>query len=443
MPAGTGGTSTERSVPPGQDPRPGPQIVGRRASFRFVRQSGRMEPRRGGRPSQVRPRPPSSGRPADPRLRPVTPSPARLARHREIQRGPGLPLLAKAFLVFAVVALGATILWVASGGIGPVVAGIGQGFGAFLDRVGTAVASPSASAPATISDAPVIVAPDQPYTSIETVDVTVTLPTAVVGRAGYSVRLWVTLKDAPAAIIAQAPVGRTSVQMIPSVTLASGRNDIQASILGPGGESKLSPVATWVLDQVPPKITIISPKDNASVTKASVTVKGKTQAVSTVVARNDANAATASTQADKDGLFSVTLAVTTGVNAINITATDPAGNAYNKTLNVRKGSGKLLVALSGSVYRFKASKLPKDVTFTVVVTGPDGLPFQGATALFTVSVPGLEMIVSGEVQTDARGKASFSTRIPAGALPGSGLVSVLITSPDSGTGTDRQVLTVE
>jgi len=110
---------------------------------------------------------------------------------------------------------------------------------------------------------------------------------------------------------------------------------------------------------------------------------------------------------------------------------------------VRKGSGKLLVALSGTVYRFKAAKLPKDATFTVVVTGPDGRPLAGASALFTVTVPGLEAIVSGEIQTDGNGAASFSVRIPKGALPGTGLASVLVTTTDSGTGTDRQVLTVE
>jgi hypothetical protein len=67
----------------------------------------------------------------------------------------------------------------------------------------------------------------------------------------------------------------------------------------------------------------------------------------------------------------------------------------------------------------------------------------GATALFTVTVPGLEAIVSGEVATGKSGAATFTTRIPAGATRGSGLASVLVQTDDYGTGTDRQVLTVK
>jgi Glucodextranase, domain B len=243
-------------------------------------------------------------------------------------------------------------------------------------------------------------------------------------------------------IIAEAPVGPTAVRLIPGVTLASGRNDIQASILGPAGETERSSVVTWVLDQAIPKITIISPKDNAAVTTARVKIKGKTQARSAVVLRNDANGATASAQADTDGLFQLDVAVAAGVNGVTITATDPAGNANSLVLTLRKGSGKMIVSLTGTVYRFTASKLPRDATFTVTVTGPDGKPVAGAIALFTVTVPGLEAIVSAEIPTGSNGTASFSTQIPKGAMAGTGLASVLVTAADSSTGTDRQVLTV-
>ena len=57
-----------------------------------VRQSAPMDSRRGGRPPQVRPRPDSFGRPFRPKVRPVAPSPQRLARHRRIDRRRGLPL---------------------------------------------------------------------------------------------------------------------------------------------------------------------------------------------------------------------------------------------------------------------------------------------------------------------------------------------------------------
>ena len=77
------------------------------------------------------------------------------------------------------------------------------------------------------------------------------------------------------------------------------------------------------------------------------------------------------------------------------------------------------------------------------MTGPDGRRVAGASALFTVTIPGLEAIVSSELVTNRSGAATFTTSIPKGALPGSGLASVLVTTDDYGQTTDRQVLTVK
>jgi len=402
-----------------------------------------MDSRRGGRQPHVRPRPPSTGRPKPVKTRPVGPSPTRLARHRRIERRRGLPLGVRVFLAVSIGALSLAVLAVAAGSVGPFVSGVVRGFGGFVGEVGNLVASPSPTPAPPVGLAPSIVPPKDAYTNLETVDITVNVPPDAVGRPGYSVRLWDTAGDSPATIIAEVAVGPLAALDIPGVTLSSGRNDIQASIVGPSGETERSSVVTWVLDQAAPKITVISPKDNAAVTSARATIKGKTQARSAIVLRNDANSATASAQADADGLFEVDIAVASGVNAITITATDPAGNASSLVLTLRKGSGKMIVSLTGSVYRFTASKLPTNATFTVSVTGPDGKPVAGALALFTVTVPGLEAIVSSEIPTGGDGTASFSTQIPKGAMAGTGLASVLVTAPDSSTGTDRQVLTVK
>ena len=392
---------------------------------------------------QVRPRPPSDGRPRMAGVRPVAPSPTRLARHRRIERRRGLPLPLKFLLAASILAAGLAIVWVGSGSVGPFVAGVANGFGGLLTKFGAVVASPAPTPSEVLADAPSIVPPDEPYTNVETVDVTVNVPVAVVGNPDYAVRLWVTVPDAQPTIAAEVPVGPTAELTIPGVTLAKGRNDFQASVVGPSGEGDLSTVATWVLDLSKPKVTVISPADNASTSKDTITIKGKTQARSSVLVRNEANNATAAADADSAGLFQVQVAVVPGTNAITITATDPAGNANSSTLTVRRASGRLLVNLTGTAYRFKASKLPKDVTFTVAVTGPDGKRLAGATVLFTVSVPGLEAIVSSELTTDANGTAAFSTRIPKGAMAGGGLATVLVTTTDVGQATDRQVLTVE
>jgi hypothetical protein len=264
-----------------------------------------------------------------------------------------------------------------------------------------------------------------------------------VGEEGYTVRLWVTLPDTEAEVVAEVPVGATSALVVRNVALAKGRNDLQASILGPGGESALSEVATWLLDIVKPAVTIVSPKDGQAVTKSPTTIKGKTQGRSTVRLANDVTGATTTVEAGTDGLWKATLAIGVGVNTITITITDLAGNVNTGTLHLRRGSGELRASLTGSAYRFKASSLPRQVSFTVVVTDPAGSRLAGATALFTVSVPGLEAFVSGEIRTNGAGEATFTTTIPKGALPGGGLATVLITTDGLGSVTDRQVLTVE
>jgi hypothetical protein len=348
----------------------------------------------------------------------------------------------QAFLAVSVVALGGAILWVGSGAVGPFVAGVARGMGGFVAQVSEVAGSPTPTQLPDVGDAPAIVAPADPITNRDTVDLTVNVPAAIAGRGGYSVRLYVTLPDAEAELVTEEPVGATSVQVIPGVELANGRNDFQASISGPGGESDLSDVTTVVLDTSKPKVTVISPKNNAQVTKPQVTIKGKSQAGSSVRLQNGANGAIATVSAGKDGLWETVMALANGNNVIAITSTDPAGNANTGELRLVRGSGRMTAALSGSAYRFHASKLPKRLTLTVTVLGSDGKPLSGATALFTISVPGLEAIVSRELSTNRSGTASFSTMIPKGATRGGGLATVLVTAKDEDDATDRQVLTI-
>ena len=377
-----------------------------------------------------------------PAIRETAPSPARLARHRRIDRRRGLPPPVAAGLAAGVVALGIGILWVVSGAFGPFVGGVVNGFGGLVATVGAAVGSAPPTAAPPSSDAPSIVAPAEPYTNDDAVDVTVNVPQDVVGDAQYTLRLYVTVGDAAPTLLVEQPIGQTSVQLIPSVALEKGRNAFQASIVGPGGESELSAIATWVLDTSKPKLTIISPADGSSTNKDNVTIKGKTQAGSSVRLKNDDNGATATVDANKDGLFEGKIRLSAGLNAIQITTVDPAGNPNDASITIRKGSGKTTAKLTATAYQFRTNRLPKQVTFTVQVTDPDGKPIADATALFTVSVPGLEAIVSGEIRTNENGTARFTTSIPKGAMKGSGLATVLVDTDEFGNLTDRQVLTV-
>ena len=342
-----------------------------------------------------------------------------------------------------VLVLGWICLMIGLGLVGPAVSSMGGALGGMVGSLTHIVISPSPTSNGSVSDAPVIEPPNAPTTNIASVDLTVHVPEAIVGLSGYSCRLYVALGDAQPTVVTESPVGGTATMVLSSVALAAGANTFTATVVGPAGESAPSSAVTITLDVSKPKITISSPKNGSSATGSSVTVKGKTQAASTVRLQNDANGATATAAADDTGLFSIPIAIAAGPNNITITVTDPAGNGNTATLTVNKGTGTLTVSLTGTVYQFDSKKLPTNVTFTAVVVGADGKRVAGADALFTVSVPGLQALVSSVVTTDAKGTATFSTSIPKGATAGSGLATVLITMPSgTQTATDRAVLTV-
>ena len=401
-----------------------------------------MDSRRGDRTPQVRPRPPSTGRPIPARVKPIRPSPTRLGGYRRVDRGPGLPFPIKAILAAAVLALGAAIVWIGAGQVGPFIASVAQAFGGIVTEVSNVATSPKPTEVPDLADSPTIDAPANPYTNDEVVDVTVNVPPAVRGDEDYTLLLYVAVEGEDPELVQEVPVGETAVQVLVGVALSKGRNDMQAAILGPAGESERSEVATWILDQSKPRVSVISPKDNAQVNRTNVTIKGKSQAAAEIRIENGSNGAIATTIAGSDGLWQTEIQVGNGSNALTVIAVDPAGNENTTQVTVRKGSGRLSAVLTGSAYRFKASRLPKPITLTVTVTDPDGRPLQGATALFTLTVPGLEAIVSRELTTNGDGVATFRTTIPAGATKGGGLATVLVTTKGDGSATDRQVLTV-
>ncbi len=354
-----------------------------------------------------------------------------------------MPLVAKVAMAAAVVVLGWFCLMIGLGLLGPAVSSLAKGFGTMVGSLTTLVGSPTPSAIGAVSVAPVIDPPDSATTNVASVDLTVHVPIAVVGLQGYTCKLYVTVPGSQPAVVTESPVGGTATLVFSGVALAKGSNTFTATVVGPAGESTPSKPVTETLDVSKPKITISSPKSGSSVKGTSITVKGKTQAASDVRLQNDANGATANTTADDTGVFSAAIAIAAGPNRITITVTDPAGNGNTATITVSKGTGSLKVTLSGTVYQFNTKSLPTNVTFSAVVVGADGKRVAGATALFTVSVPGLQALVSSPVKTDANGTAKFSTTIPKGATAGSGLATVLITMPSgTQTTTGRAVLTV-
>jgi hypothetical protein len=349
-----------------------------------------------------------------------------------------MPIVFRLLLAVAVVALGVGVLYVGAGGLSRVAGAVGSSFGGFVDEL---VATPVPSATdIPISDAPLLEPPAEPYTSEKDVDLLVTVPATLVGDDAHRIRVLQQLKDQSPVAIGEWPIGATQRMVVP-VELEKGINDFSAMIVGPSGSSEASASVRYVLDNSKPKTKITSPKDNAQVNRKAVEIKGTTQSRATLIARNDTNDASVSGVAEADGTFTLSLPLASGTNHITITATDPAGNIGNTEFRVRRGSGKLKVALGASDYQFRRRRLPDPIRLTAAVTDPDGKALEGARVTFTLSVPGIAT-VTRSATTGGNGKAYFETTIPKSATIGQGLAAVIVKTDEFGSVDDRAVITI-
>ena len=394
-----------------------------------------MTSRRGS--SHVRPRPPSSGRTSHP-VKAAAPDRHRVRQHRGLAaRRRRAPLVPRTVLALSVALLAGGAFLVASGGIGPALTTLAGGFSSAFARLGATPMPSQTYLPPT--DSPRIAAPAQPFTNQPTVDLVVSVPVGLIGDPSARIRFYLALEGLEAVPVFDVSVGKTSRMTVP-FDLTRGRNDISATLFRGTQESEPSPIVTWILDLDPPKITVTSPKNGAAITEPEVTVKGTTQAGTTLIARNDGNGTSISSVSGKDGSFAFGLPLAPGSNTIHIAGTDPAGNVGETTLTLLQGSGEMGVSLSASTTRISVSKHPASMQLVVVVTDPAGALLADATASFTLTIPGLAPI-SNEVVTSIDGRAVFTTPLLGTLTPGAGIATVLITHALYGQATDRVPLT--
>lgn len=392
-----------------------------------------MTTRRG---PHVRPRPLASGRTQPVKV--AAPDRRRVRQHKGLDaRRKRPPLAMRALLAFSVVVLAAAAFVAASGGIGPVLSTLGAGIGSAFGRL-TATNVPTATE-YIATDSPRLASPAQPYTNVAMADLTVSVPTEVVGDPGAKVRIYLALEGLAPAPVIDVPVGTTSRMIVP-FKLTPGRNDISATLFRGDVESDQSPIVTYILDQEPPKITVTTPKNGAAVDTFEVTVKGTTQAGTSLVALNAGNGTSIASVASKDGKFEFGMVLAPGTNQITITGTDPAGNVGEGKLKVLQGSKEMLVRLTASSYRISISKRPASLQLVVLVTDPLGAPLAGASAFFTLQIPGLSPI-SNSLRTGSDGRAVFTTPLVGTLAKGGGLGTVLVSSDLYGESTDRVTLT--
>ena len=373
------------------------------------------------------------------KVRTRAPAPGRLSTHRGVQSRRRAPWLVRAGLAIAVIALGAGVFVVATGGLTRALGSIGSSVNGFIDNL-TATPSPRPTI-AMVADAPLIERPSEPYTKLAAVDLVVIIPPDFVGNPDTRLRLYLSLPGQVAAPILEVAIGTTRRVVIPEVELTDGANDFTATLIGPAGESEPSPLVTFVLDVAPPNLALSEPTDGATVNRAAVDLVGKTQGRTMLVARNEANNASVTGLAAADGTFKLTLPLVSGTNTISITATDPAGNVGSSVLTVQRGSGQLTAAVSASANSVSVKSLPATIDLGALVLDPDGRPLEGAQVTFILTIPGIQP-VTADRQTGADGRTTFQTRIPKGATVGQGGLSVLVTTSAFGNTTDRSVIRI-
>ncbi len=348
-------------------------------------------------------------------------SPSPPSARRPPRGGTGLPWPARLVLAVAILALGGSVLLVASGMLGSAVSDFGHTVGDMFGAV-TGPGTSASPSPLARPDPPHLVTPTNAYTNQPSWDVQGFAPASALGN-GYSVRIYVDGK-----IAKEQQLGPTADFTVPAVPIPSGRSTITATIVGPGGESDPSAPISVVFDNVPPAIILSAPKDGAVVNGSTVTVSGRTQTGSTVVVRND-NTRQSTTAVATNALFSIEVALGPGTNHLTVTATDPAGNTTTKNLTVIGGSGQTTVSLHLSNARLALTSLPKAISMVVTVLDQNGAPLDGAQVAFTLQVPGLTPVTFDATTVD--GRATWTTTIPKdGVTPGNALVTVLVTTPD-------------
>ncbi|MFL5770201.1 MAG: Ig-like domain-containing protein [Chloroflexota bacterium] len=395
---------------------------------------------RHGRPSQVRPRPPSTGRPAPGKPRGRGPAAGRLAAHRRVETTRRLALPFRLLFVAAVVGLSAGVLFAASGGLGKVASALGATVGGFVDDI-TATPVPSETV-TDLSGAPLIEQPDQPYTNAAKVDIVGTIPERTAGVDENRIRLYVAIGEGDPGVVTEVPVGRTTRFVIPQVGLSEGPNAFTATIVSNAGESQPSPVVTYVYDASTPRIQISSPKIGTVINGKTTTIEGVTQGRSDVRITNVSSNMTVTGTSDEGGRFAIVLPIVAGQNDIDVVVTDPAGNRDHVVIGVVKGSGKLTAGLSSSTYSIKLSRLPERVTLSVVVIDPDGRPLEGARVTFTMAAPGVPAVTSKRIDTAGDGSATWSTTIPKGATFGQVSCTAIVQTTAFGDTTARTVITI-
>lgn len=124
---------------------------------------------------------------------------------------------------------------------------------------------------------------------------------------------------------------------VPTTALAEGSNTIKVDASDFDGNAAAQKTVTFVVDTVPPTLSVTAPVDNLITNQAACTVTGTTNDATsspcTVTVKLNAGAAEAVT-VNADGTFSKALTLVAGSNTITVVSTDTAGKSSTVTRTV-------------------------------------------------------------------------------------------------------------
>jgi hypothetical protein len=128
-----------------------------------------------------------------------------------------------------------------------------------------------------------------------------------------------------------------------AITLVDGSNTITIVAADNAGNTRTN-TRTIILDTAAPVLTITAPADNSTTTQTQTTITGTINETSTVIAT--VTGGTPKSAAITGSSFNVTINLASGVNTIDIVATDLAGNKTTAKRTVTSAPAALTLAIT-------------------------------------------------------------------------------------------------
>lgn len=230
--------------------------------------------------------------------------------------------------------------------------------------------------------APQIVAPAQPLTRDDAIDLTLLRPTGLDGASDYTLRITVNGETER-----ERPLPDQEQFVVAGIALAEGENSVRAALVGETGVGAMSPAITIMRDTTAPVIRVTRPEPGAIVYSDTFELRGRTEAGATLDLVDVTSGVALDTAVDADGRFSAQLTLVLGDNALRLTSRDLAGNTASTHIVIKRAESSAALTLTVSEDRLKAEDLPLRLVATVYIQDERGQPVDGAEVTFSVSPP--------------------------------------------------------